>query len=45
MFNFDTVNGAVQPRTFPLKTIELHSDSYLDEDDIVRFEAPYGHTK
>jgi mannose-1-phosphate guanylyltransferase/mannose-6-phosphate isomerase len=36
------VHRLVNPGRIPLEIIEVQSGSYLDEDDIVRFEDTYG---
>ncbi len=39
------VHRLANPGTIPLEIIEVQSGSYLDEDDIVRFDDNYGRTK
>ncbi len=39
------VHRLANPGTIPLEIIEVHSGSYLGEDDIVRFEDTYGRTE
>lgn len=38
------VHRLTNPGTIPLEIIEVQTGSYLDEDDIVRFEDDYGRT-
>ena len=40
--NFTYISGLANPGTLPLELIEVHSGSYLGEDDIVRFDDTYG---
>ena len=37
-----TVHAIENPGKVPLEFIEVQSGSYLEEDDIVRFEDKYG---
>ena len=39
------VHRLANPGTIPLEIIEVQSGSYLDEDDIVRYEDRYGRTE
>lgn len=42
LFSFSTKHRLVNPGKLPLEIIEVQNGTYLEEDDIVRFDDVYG---